>query len=290
MHIYCGTVGIEYMHVPQREKRIWLQQRIEKGKLQQKITEKRERILKQLTESELFEQFLHKKYPGQKRFSLEGGEALIPGIHHLVEQSGDLGIEQVVMGMAHRGRLNLLANVMNMPYSDIFREFEGYHLEDYIGDGDVKYHRGLSFKYATPQGKTVHLSLCSNPSHLEFVNPVALGKTRGKQRQLNNTEKRRKAYTLLIHGDAAFIGQGIVAETLNLFQLQGYYTGGALHVVINNQIGFTTSPDEARSTEYPTDLAKMISVPIFHVNGDDVEGLLNTLELALHYKHHFGDD
>ena len=288
---YCGTIGVEYTHIQDRGIRRWLQQQMEPTHNSAALSaERRREILSQLIDAELFESFTHARYPGQKRFSLEGGESLIPAVHALLTLSPALGVREVVIGMAHRGRLNVLANILGMSYEMIFSEFEGNFLPDSVqGDGDVKYHRGYSSTYRGPDGD-VHISLTANPSHLEAVYPVVQGRVRAKQRQHNDTERRRQVLPLVLHGDAAFAGQGIVAETLNLSQLPGYRTGGTVHIVINNQIGFTTDPSEARSTRHATDVAKMIEAPVFHVNGDDPDAVVRVSELALRFRHEFGRD
>jgi len=289
---YCRSVGVEYIHIQDREIRRWLQARMEPTRNRPQFTrEQKLEILEQLIDAEVFETFLQKRYPGQKRFSLEGAESLIPGFHALVERAPELGIEELVVGMAHRGRLNVLANILDKPYSMLFSEFEGNYLPETVGgDGDVKYHLGYSSDHVNRQGHLVHISLTSNPSHLEAVDPVVQGRARGKQVLHADTEERRKVVPLLIHGDAAFAGQGLVAETLNLSQLKGYRTGGTVHLIINNQIGFTTLPPESRSTLYSTDVAKMIEVPIFHVNGDDPEAVAMVMALALEFRHEFKKD
>ncbi|MCB9639301.1 MAG: 2-oxoglutarate dehydrogenase E1 component [Myxococcales bacterium] len=288
---YCRSMGVEYMHIQDLETRQWLQHQMETTH-NEPVFDKSWKlfILKGLTDAEVLESFTHTRYPGQKRFSLEGGEALIPAMRYLAEKSAVHGVEEIVLGMAHRGRLNVLANIMGMSYEDIFSQFEGYYNEDSYGDGDVKYHKGFSYDYKTREGKDIHLSLTSNPSHLEAVNPVVQGRARAKQRQHGDTGSRRKVLPLLMHGDAAFAGQGLVAETLNLSQLKGYRTGGTIHIIINNQIGFTTSPEDARSTTYATDVAKMIEAPIFHVNGDDAEAVIHAMDLALRFRQEFGRD
>jgi 2-oxoglutarate dehydrogenase E1 component len=248
------------------------------------------RILMDLHHAEVFEKFLHTRFLGQKRFSLEGAEALIPLLDYLVELAADAGVREMVLGMAHRGRLNVLANILQKPYKEIFSEFEENYLPNSAaGDGDVKYHLGFSSDRMTSKGGRIHLSLTPNPSHLEAVNPVVEGRVRAKQTQVRD-EQRVLGIPLLIHGDAAVAGQGLVAETLNLSQLQGYKTGGTLHIVINNQIGFTTRPSDARSTRYCTDVAKMIEVPIFHVNSEDPEALLFIAELAIAFRQTFHKD
>jgi 2-oxoglutarate dehydrogenase E1 component len=289
---YCGKIGAEFMHIDDLEKRKWLAGKMEPtaNKPTIPLTQKY-RILMTLHWATMFEQFLHTKYVGQKRFSLEGGETLIPVLDAIVEKSPSLGIEEIVIGMAHRGRLNVLANVLQKPFASIFNEFEDVYMPETTkdGDGDVKYHMGFSADIATSDGGEVHLSLCPNPSHLEAVNPVVEGRVRAKQRLHNDTE-RSTGLPLLIHGDAAFAGQGTVAETLNMANLAGYRTGGTVHIVINNQIGFTTNPRDARSTQYCTDLAKFIQAPIFHVNGEDPEAAVYVAQLALEYRQAFKAD
>ena len=247
------------------------------------------RIIFKLNAAELFETFLPTHYVGQKRFSLEGGEMLIPLLDAIIERSATFGVREIVLGMPHRGRLNVLANTLNKPYGMIFGEFEENLPETVGGDGDVKYHLGFSADHVTADKHTIHLSLTPNPSHLEAVNPVVEGRVRAKQRRFKDRD-RKLGMPILIHGDAAFAGQGLVAETLNLSQLHGYRTGGTIHIVVNNQIGFTTAPSESRSTRYCTDVAKMIEVPIFHVNGEDPEAVVYVGELALDFRETFGQD
>ena len=287
---YCGTIGVEYMHISNRHVRKWLQDRMEPTRNRPgfDIKQKR-RILWKLNASALFETFLHKRYIGQKRFSLEGGETLIPLLDGIVESAGRFGVREIVLGMPHRGRLNVLANILNKPYGMIFNEFEGNLPKTVAGDGDVKYHLGFSADHVTTDGQKIHLSLTPNPSHLEAVNPVVEGRIRAKQRRFLDRD-RKLGIPILIHGDAAFAGQGLVAETLNLSQLPGYRTGGTIHIIVNNQIGFTTNPLEARSTRYCTDVAKMIEVPIFHVNADDPEAVVHVGELAIEFREAFGQD
>ncbi len=289
---YCRTIGVEYMHIQDPPIREWLQERMEPRRNRPDFARRRKlRILMKLHYAELFEKFLHTRFPGQKRFSLEGAETLIPILDAIVEKAPDLGIREIVLGMAHRGRLNVLANILNKPYELLFAEFEGQVTpESFAGDGDVKYHLGFSSDYVNAREGRVHLSLTPNPSHLEAVNPVVEGRVRAKQRQSKDRERRKQVLPLLIHGDAAFAGQGLVAETLNLSQLKGYRTGGTLHVIVNNQIGFTTSPSDARSTRYCTDVAKMLDVPIFHVNGEDPEACVFVAELALEFRQTFSKD
>jgi len=289
---YCESVGVEYLHIQDIQMRRWLQNHMEPNQNKPRYDRERKlEVLEHLINAELFESFTHTRYPGQKRFSLEGAESLIPGMISLVELAPDLGAEEIILGMTHRGRLNVLANVLHKSYAMIFTEFEDNFIPDSVaGDGDVKYHKGYTSDYTTKEGKPVHLSLTANPSHLEAVNPVVLGRVRAKQRQRLDTERREKVVPVIIHGDAAFSGQGIVAETLNLCRLKGYQIGGTVHLIVNNQIGFTTSPQESRSTRYCTDVAKMIQAPIFHVNGDDPEAVAYVAELAMRFRQEFGRD
>ena len=288
---YCRSVGVEYQHLHDLGMRRWLQQQMEPVRNRPALPrERRQGILANLTDAEQFETFVARHYPGQKRFSLEGAEALIPLLHELVELAPELGVEEIVLGMAHRGRLNVLANLLDKSYALIFSEFEDTAWEQPGGEGDVKYHRGYSSDHVNRQGRACHLTLTSNPSHLEAVDPVVEGRVRAKQRQRDDTEGRRKVVPLLVHGDAAFAGQGVVAETFNLAGLRGYRTGGTVHVVVNNQIGFTTSPADSRSTRYCTDVAKGFDVPVFHVNGDDPEAVVHVAELALRFRQEFGRD
>ena len=286
---YCRSLGSEFMHIPIPEERKWLQDRMEGARNRPELSRsKKLSTLKMLQRASKFETFLHRKFVGQKRFSLEGAEAVIPLLDHILEQSAALTLEHVIIGMAHRGRLNIMANIFQKPLENIFSEFadnEAFHI---IGEGDVKYHKGFSTDRYFEKG-CVHISLASNPSHLEAVDPVVEGKCRARQDHLPG-DGEQQVLPLLIHGDAAFAGQGIVAETLNLSQLDGYKTGGTLHVVINNQIGFTTLPVDARSTCYPTDIAKMLMSPIFHVHGDDPEALLQAADLALQFRQQFRKD
>jgi len=288
---YCRHVGVEYIHMQDRSVRRWLQQEMEPIRNKPRLeTDDRIRILRQLVDAELFETFLSGRYQGQKRFSLEGAEALIPAMHQFMDTAARTGAQEVVVGMAHRGRLNVLANILHKPYHQIFHEFEDNVYTTPYNDGDVKYHRGYASDYQSVQGTTLHISLTANPSHLEAVDPVVEGRTRAKQRRRGDTAHRRLVLPLLIHGDAAFAGQGLVAETFNLSQLKGYETGGTVHIIVNNQIGFTTSPGEARSSRYPTDIAKLVEAPIFHVNGDDPEAVCHVVDLALRFRQEFGQD
>jgi 2-oxoglutarate dehydrogenase E1 component len=289
---YCRTVGAEYMHIDSLEMRKWLAGRIEQSrnrpnlKLRQKY-----RILITLLQAELFEKFLHTKYVGQKRFSLEGGETLIPILDAITEKGPGLGVKEFVIGMAHRGRLNVLANTLHKPFAEIFNEFEDNFLplSTHDGDGDVKYHLGFSADVPTADGGKVHLSVAPNPSHLEIVGPVVEGRVRAKQRHHGDKE-RTTGVPILIHGDAAFAGQGVVMETFNLMNLSGYRTGGTIHLVVNNQIGFTTNPRDSRSTQYCTDIAKFVQAPIFHVNAEDPEACVMVAQWALEFRQQFKRD
>ena len=289
---YCRTVGVEYLHIQDTAVRRWLQSEMEPVRNRPALDrELKIQTLECLIDAELFESFTQGRYLGQKRFSLEGAESIIAGLHALVERAPDLGVEEIVIGMAHRGRLNVMANILDMPYATIFSEFEGNFIPNTVGgDGDVKYHRGFTSNHVNAGGERVHITLTANPSHLEAVNPVVQGRARAKQRQRGDTGSRSKVLPLLIHGEAAFSGQGLVAETLNLSQLEGYCTGGTVHLIIDNQIGFTTTPEEGRSTLYSTDVAKMIEAPIFHVNGDDPEAVVYVTQLALRFRQAFHRD
>ncbi len=288
---YCRTIGVEYMHIQDTNIRRWLQERMEPNHNRPHFDRaKKVRILKSLHYAELFERFLHTRFTGQKRFSLEGAETLIPLLEAIVEMAPSTGVQEIVLGMAHRGRLNVLANTLRKPYEEIFAQFEENFLpESTDGDGDVKYHLGFSSDRVTLTGEKVHLSLSPNPSHLEAVDPVVEGRTRAKQLRFGDGDRKR-GIPLLLHGDAAFAGQGLVAETLNLSNLAGYTTGGTIHVIVNNQIGFTTAPNDARSTTYCTDVGKMIQVPIFHVNAEDPEATVFVTELALEFRQAFNRD
>ena len=289
---YCGSIGVEYLHIQETAQRRWLQAKMEPDCNKPGFsTEKKKRILDRITKAEEFERFLHSHFPGQKRFGLEGGETIIAALDGLLEHGPELGVSEYVLGMAHRGRLNVLSSIMRKSYAYIFHEFSpNYQPDTTYGDGDVKYHLGFEAEVSNTKGETVKVHLAANPSHLEAVDPVVEGRARARQRLLNDTEKRKKVIPILIHGDAAFAGQGIVAEVFNFSQLPGYSTGGTIHLIINNQIGFTTDPTEARSSRYCTDVAKMIEAPIFHVNGDDPEAMLRATELALEYRQEYGRD
>jgi len=287
--IYCGSIGMEYMHITDPEQEQWLQQRIEVNHIVSKFaSQEKQEILKYLTAAEGMEHYLAKKYVGQKRFSLEGGESLIPTLHYLVQQAGVSGVKEVVIGMAHRGRLNVLVNVLGKAPKDLFQEFEGKYIEQ-ERTGDVKYHLGFSSNVNT-KGGAVHLVLGFNPSHLEIISPVIQGSVRARQERRND-QAHQQVVPVIIHGDAAFAGQGVVMETFNMSQARGYRTGGTVHIVINNQIGFTTSNLlDARSTEYCTDVAKMIQAPVFHVNADDPEAVLYVTKVAFDYRMKFKRD
>ncbi|MFW5955259.1 MAG: multifunctional oxoglutarate decarboxylase/oxoglutarate dehydrogenase thiamine pyrophosphate-binding subunit/dihydrolipoyllysine-residue succinyltransferase subunit, partial [Rhodothermales bacterium] len=297
---YTRKIGIEFMHISDPQERRWLQERIEPVRCEEPLgPEIKMRMLQKLNAAEAFERFLHTKYIGHKRFSLEGAESVIPLIDTILSDSAEQEVEEVVIGMAHRGRLNVLANILNKPYEVIFSEFEGSIDPTTIqGSGDVKYHLGARGEHESVNGRRVKLSLASNPSHLEAVNPVVEGMVRARQEIMRNRKDLETpggdhldaVIPLLIHGDAAFAGQGVVAETLNLSQLRGYQTGGTIHVVINNQIGFTTTPSDARSSTYATDIARMIQAPIIHVNGDDPEACVRVARLALDYRQVFNKD
>ena len=288
---YCGSIGVEYMHIQDPEQKAWIQQRIEAIHNRTDFTERgRAAILERLTATEMFERFLNMKYTGTKRFGVDGGEALVPGLEQIIKRGGQLGLKEIVIGMPHRGRLNVLANVMGKPFTAIFSEFQGQpaHPEDVQGSGDVKYHLGTSSDRDF-DGNTIHLSLTANPSHLEAVNPVVIGKVRAKQMQREDAE-RDEVMGVLMHGDAAFAGQGIVGETLLLSQLKGYRVGGTIHFIVNNQIGFTTAPQYSRSGPYPSEIAKSIQAPIFHVNGDDPEAVVHVSRIAMEFRQRFKAD
>ncbi|MER5170896.1 2-oxoglutarate dehydrogenase E1 component [Thioclava sp. GXIMD2076] len=288
---YCGTFALQYMHISDPEQSAWLKERIEGYDKEITFTrEGRRAILNKLVEAEGFEKFLHVKYMGTKRFGLDGGEALIPAMEQIIKRGGNLGLKEIVIGMPHRGRLSVLSNVMMKPYRAIFNEFQGgsFKPDDVDGSGDVKYHLGASSDREF-DGNKVHLSLTANPSHLEAVNPVVLGKVRAKQDQLNDSE-RREVLSILLHGDAAFAGQGVVAECLQLSGIRGHRTGGTIHIVVNNQIGFTTAPHFSRTSPYPTDIALMVEAPIFHVNGDDPEAVVHAAKVATEFRQKFLKD
>ena len=286
---YCRTTGIEYMHIMDPEQRRWIQERVERPHTKEP-REEQLRILQKLNQAEAFETFLQTKFVGQKRFSLEGGETTVPVVDEICEAAAQAGLDEVTIGMAHRGRLNMLANIVGKSYNQIFREFEGnIDPRTVQGSGDVKYHLGAEGDFSAGAGENIKVSLAANPSHLETVDPVLEGIARAKQDVLDQGEEF-PVLPLLLHGDAAFAGQGVVAETLNLSQLRGYRTGGTIHLVINNQVGFTTSPGSSRSSLYCTDIARMVQAPIFHVNGDDPEACIRVARLAFEYRQAFHSD
>jgi 2-oxoglutarate dehydrogenase E1 component len=287
---YTRCVGAQFMHIDNLEVRRWLQARMERTRNRLELSRDTQlRILTKLTDAVIFEEFIQKKFVGAKSFSLEGSESLIPLLELALEKAGAQGVQEVVLGMAHRGRLNVLANIMGKHPRTIFREFEDKDPEMNLGRGDVKYHLGYSSDWTTHAGHKMHLSLAFNPSHLEFVNAVAMGRVRGKQDRVGD-EERTRGLCVLIHGDAAFIGEGIVQETLNMSQLPGYRVGGTLHVIVNNQVGFTTGPEQGRSTTYASDVAKMLQSPIFHVNGEDPEAVAQVIEVAMDFRSTFQRD
>ena len=288
---YCGTFALQYMHISDAAEAGWLKERIEGYGKEIGFTKMgRKAILNKLVEAEGFEKYLHVKYMGTKRFGLDGGESLIPAMEQIIKRGGALGVKQIVVGMPHRGRLSVLANVMGKPFHAIFNEFQGgsFKPDSVEGSGDVKYHLGASSDREF-DGNSVHLSLTANPSHLEAVNPVVLGKVRAKQEQVGDME-RNTVMPILLHGDAAFAGQGVIAECFGLSGLRGHKTGGTIHIVVNNQIGFTTSPHNSRSSPYPTDIALMVEAPIFHVNGDDPEAVVHAAKVATEFRQKFGKD
>ena len=288
---YCASIGVEFMHIQDPDQKAWIQQRIENVHNRTDFTlEGRRAILQRLTAAESFERFLNLKYTGTKRFGLDGGEALVPGLEQILKRGGQLGLKEIVIGMPHRGRLNVLANVLGKPFAAIFSEFQGNpaNPEDVQGSGDVKYHLGTSSDREF-DGNPIHLSLTANPSHLEAVNPVVCGKVRAKQMQRGDYD-RNEVLGVLLHGDASFAGQGIVGETLMLSELKGYRVGGTIHFIVNNQIGFTTAPQYSRSGPYPSEIAKAIQAPIFHVNGDDPEAVVHVCRIAIEFRQQFKKD
>ena len=287
---YCQHIGVEFTHITNPAQKSWIQERIEGEEKEIRFTvEGKKAILNKLIEAETFEKFADVKYTGTKRFGVDGGESMVPALEQIIKRGGQLGVKEIIIGMAHRGRLNVLANVMAKPHRAIFNEFKGgsFKPDDVEGSGDVKYHLGASSDRIF-DGNNVHLSLTANPSHLEIVDPVVLGKTRAKQDQhACDPEERNCVLPLLIHGDAAFAGQGVVAECFGLSGLKGHRTGGSLHFIINNQIGFTTNPRFSRSSPYCTDVAKMVEAPIFHVNGDDPESVVHVAKIATEFRQKF---
>jgi len=286
---YCRTVGIEYMYIQSPEERQWIQERVEVG-VQTFPREEQLRILRKLNSAEAFETFLQTKFVGQKRFSLEGGESVIPILDAVISSAAERGLDEVCIGMPHRGRLNVLANIAGKSYGQIFQEFEGHYRENEVqGSGDVKYHLGTEGVFTAESGAKTKIYLAANPSHLEAANPVLEGIVRAKQDRLN-VKNAYSVLPILLHGDAAFAGQGVVAETFQLSQLAGYRTGGTVHIVVNNQVGFTTSPHASRTSRYSTDMAKIIQAPVFHVNGDDPEACVRIARLAFEYRQAFNKD
>ncbi len=287
---YCRSIGAQFMHIDNRNIRDWLQRRMETTENRLDLShDVQRRIYARLADASIFEEFVRRKFVGAKTFSLEGAESLIPMLDLALEKAGQHKVKEVVMGMAHRGRLNVMANILKKRAMNIFWSFDDPDPEMSRGGGDVRYHLGYSSDWKTASGDKIHISLCFNPSHLEFVNPVALGRTRCKQEQAGDTN-RQQVLTILVHGDAAFAGEGIVQETLNLSELEGYRTGGTLHIVINNQVGFTTEPNQGRSSTYATDVAKMLQIPIFHVNGEDPEAVAQVVSLAMDFRREFHRD
>ncbi|MGB0591206.1 MAG: 2-oxoglutarate dehydrogenase E1 component [Myxococcota bacterium] len=287
---YCRHIGVQFMHIDDVEVQTWLQTRMERTENQCNLSrEEQVRVLTKLTQAELFEQFIHAKYLGAKRFSLEGAESLLPLLDIAIEEAAKHGVRQIVMGMAHRGRLNVLANIMGKAPHQIFKEFEDADPDKYLGRGDVKYHMGYSSKHQAVSGEDVHLSLTFNPSHLAFVTPVVQGRVRGKQDRFNDTQRER-VMGLVIHGDAAFAGQGVIQESLNMSELSGYETGGTVHVIVNNQVGFTTDPEDSRSSGYATDVAKLLQIPIFHVNGEHPDAVAQVIKLAMDFRERWHRD
>ncbi|MFO0814416.1 MAG: 2-oxoglutarate dehydrogenase E1 component [Gemmatales bacterium] len=288
---YCGTLGVEYMHIQDPEIRRWFQEKMEPHRNRPSFDQEQQlRILRKLYYADIFERFLATNYQGKKRFGLEGCDTMIPVLDAMIEKASDTGSDEIVIGMPHRGRLNVLCNILRMPYQGMFAEFEDIVNTGAVAeDGDVKYHLGYSYDHETTKGNKIHLTLTPNPSHLEAVNPVVEGRVRAKQRLKGDTERKR-VIPLLMHGDAAFAGQGIVTETLSMSQLQGFKTGGTLHLVVNNQVGFTTKPSDARSTTYCTDVGKIIEAPVLHVNAEDPEACVYAAELAVEFRQKFQRD
>jgi len=288
--VYSGSIGSEFMHITDTDEKRWIQERLERNRAKAAVSaDKKLEILERLTAAEGIEKYLHSKYVGQKRFSLEGGESLIPLLDDLIQRAGEHGVKELVLGMAHRGRLNVLINILGKSPRNLFAEFEGNYDLPHSGSGDVKYHLGYSSDIQTPGG-ALHLAQAFNPSHLEIVDPVVEGSTRARMMRRND-HHGKQVMSVLIHGDAAFAGQGVVMETIQLSQCRGFYTGGTVHIIVNNQIGFTTSnPLDARSSVYCTEVAKMVQAPIFHVNGDDPEAVLFVIQMAMDYRTHFRKD
>ena len=288
--VYCQSIGVEYMYIRKPDQVEWIKNRLHKNSNTPTFSpQEKKQILRKLNQAVAFENFMHTKFVGQKRFSLEGAEALIPALDALIEKGSYIGVEEFVMGMAHRGRLNVLDNIFNKTYRDIFSEFEGKEYEDHLFAGDVKYHLGYTSEQVCNNGKKVKMSLSPNPSHLEAVDPVVQGIARAKIDQYHKGDSS-KIVPILIHGDAALAGQGVVYEVIQMAQLDGYKTGGTIHIVVNNQVGFTTNYLDARSSTYCTDVGKVTLSPVFHVNGDDVEAVVHAIEIAVEYRQKFHKD
>ena len=283
--IYCGSVGVEFMHIVDPERRRWIQERIEA----EARSVDQERALDLLMRADLFEQTLQSRYLGNKRFSLEGNTSLLPALDQVLDVAGERGAVELVMGMSHRGRLNVIIHVAKRPPEQVFAEFEDVDPRSVLGSGDVKYHIGATGEYVTKSGAKIHIHLASNPSHLEAVDPVTVGRTRAKQDRAGEGGKA-KYLPLLVHGDAAFAGQGITAETLNYADLGGYTVGGTIHVIVNNLVGFTTNAREEHSSRFSAQLARRQPIPIFHVNGEDVEAVIRIMRMATEYRYTFGTD
>ncbi len=284
--IYCGSIGVEFMHIPDPERRQWIQERMESA---EEYPVDRSRVLDQLVRADIFEQTIHSRYIGTKRYSLEGNTALIPLLDEILNSASENGAEQAVLAMSHRGRLNVIINIVSRPAAEIFAGFEDVDPRSVLGGGDVKYHIGATGMFTGANGRQVRIHLVSNPSHLEAVDPVALGRARAKQTRIGRDGKL-KVLPVLMHGDAAFAGQGITAETLNLANLRGYNVGGTVHIIVNNLIGFTTNPSDAYSGRFSSDLAKRLPIPIFHVNGEDADAVVRAGRMALEYRYEFGSD
>ncbi len=284
--IYCGSIGVEFMHIPDPDRRRWIQEYME---LDQSTPVNRERVLDQLVRADIFEQTIHSRYIGTKRYSLEGNTALIPLLDEILDAASENGAEQAVLAMSHRGRLNVIINVVGRPAAEVFAGFEDVDPRSVLGGGDVKYHIGATGIFTSANGRKIRIHLASNPSHLEAVNPVAQGRVRAKQTRIGRDGKL-KVFPLIMHGDSAFAGQGITAETLNLANLRGYTVGGTVHVIVNNLIGFTTNPSDAYSSRFSSDLAKRLPIPIFHVNGEDPDAVVRAGRMALEYRYEFGSD
>src|SRR5271165_2337945 len=283
--IYCGTVGVEFMHIADPERRRWIQERIEA----EPVAVDRARALDLLLRADLFEQTLQQRYLGNKRFSLEGNTSLLPAVDQVLDVAGEHGAVELVMGMSHRGRLNVVIHVANRPPEEVFAEFEDVDPRSVLGSGDVKYHMGATGEFVTKSGKKIHIHLASNPSHLEAVDPVTIGRTRAKQDRAGKGGEA-KYLPVLVHGDAAFAGQGITAETMNYADLGGYTVGGTIHVIVNNLIGFTTNAREEHSSRFSAQLGRRQAIPIFHVNGEDVDAVMRIARLATEYRYKFGND